>query len=293
LNINEIEHKYLQIILPKEENTITISGRVFDSGKRYVSGARVAFALSRYIFEKSPDTIPFAVFGLFSQQMTTTDDNGYCSLSILPSSSGILQISANGFELYREQMNSITQNVTKEIYLKTPQIFSIVVEDSAGRTVRGTTVTAEEAAIHRLGIEPDQYYATRYPFTTYAEGIEKNLGITERETVDNYQKDIILKLGSCTIQGQVTDDTGNPVKDLVVAVYSVGGKPNEPGWEVNKSAAFYSENGLFVLRNLVSGASSITVSAAGSKHLLLESTTLSLFLEDGVTTKITPVLKRR
>jgi hypothetical protein len=287
-NIDELENKYLEIVLPKEEKIVTISGRIFDSQNRSIHNATVAFILFPSYRAGKPDRIPSTVSGLISQRLVKSDASGSFSFTILSGSTGIFSTDASGFEHYQEHINNVTKDILKDVRLKTPITFSVAVEDSDGQNIDETGFNLSGAR----KAEPGKYYATNYPLWVFAEGIKKNLGITERRRIETYQKEIVLKIGNCTLEGQVVDEMGAPINNISVDVNSIKEKGSQPEWYVNGSAQFSWAKGRFLLNNLVPGTASITISGWDSKNSF-EQTTQAVVLEEGVTTKIMVVLKAK
>jgi hypothetical protein len=120
-------------------------------------------------------------------------------------------------------LRGIIGEITEDIQLKTPSYFSVQVKNSNGQSIVGTNLSrVANNSLSSMASFSGKYYSTKYPIEILAEGIRQNLGITERKLIESYQKEIVLILGNCEIQGQVTDEGGNPIKNIVVTVNSIG-----------------------------------------------------------------------
>jgi hypothetical protein len=295
LGADEIGHKYLEIILPKEEKTATISGRIIDSEMRPVSGATAQFqAMPSYDPMGKYDQILSMISAFYFRNMVKSDRRGYFTLSMLLKDTGVFHVTANGFEPYQEQLRGITGDITKDIQLKTPSYFSVQVKNSDGQSIVGTNLSrVANNSLSPMASFSGKYYSTKYPIEILAEGIRQNLGITERKLIESYQKEIVIKLGNCEIQGQVTDEGGNPIKNISVTVNSIGEGENELALNGSQHVQYYSENGFFVLRNLVPGKASLSIIGSSNVHDLFERKTLDVVLQEGAIARPLVILKRK
>ena len=291
LNANEIGNKQIEIILPEEDKTV-ISGRIFDIKMRPVRGATVQF----YQTTLSNNTLFSNVMNIMLKRKVKSDYAGYYSLPISIPIMGIFEISAEGFELYQEQIKQdIDKSITRDIYLKTPSPFSVQVYDPAGQKISDIPIRAENANIYRMGMgsDPDQYYVTKYPVKIFADGSLQNLGISERKLIEGYQKEIILTLGNCEIQGKVTDENEYPIKHINIKVTSIGGTENDPGPRLAGVFHFVSEAGMFTLRNLIPGICIIRITGSSDRQEIFEERTLAIALDEDKITQSRIVLTKK
>lgn len=325
LDIHDIENKYLEIILPKEEEKFaTISGRVLDSEMKPVSGASVEFIQSLIIptinpalrgldaeslqkiirsdpakaFIKQPepkysDPLHRFLSNAYFRPKTKSNEAGHFSLQVQIPTRGVLKSSADGLLPYQENSVNISRNISKDIYLGIPLIFSVQVKAFGGQTVLGTTARGVDTYLFRLDSQSDKYYSLGYPFTIFAEGIRYNQGITERKQITRFQKEIELTLGNCDVQGQVMGENELPINNIHVAVNAVGETEQENGLKISENVTYYSENGIFSLRHLIPGKASLSISGSSDEQTVFEKKTIELLLLEGITVKPIIVLKRK
>jgi hypothetical protein len=288
---SEAGNRYFEIVLPKEQRTATISGQIFDSGMKPISGASVLFQPMPSFNQSDP---VLSTVTNFFQTLVKSNNTGYYSLPVLPMSKGTFHVMASGSEPYREQfLNGIAEDIQKNIQLKTPEVFSVRVIDSSGNTLDGLDIKAENSSTGRLSPDSNKYYVTQYPANIYADGIGHNLGITQKKSIENNKREVLLSLGNCEIQGEVVDEDKRPIKNITVTVDSIGGTENDPGLRLSEYVQFYSESGKFTLRNLIPGACSITIAGFSNVQETFERKTLAINLEKGMTAKPIIVLARK
>jgi hypothetical protein len=326
INIDESAGKLLEIVFSKgEEKCATISGKIVDSEMNPVSDAIVEFVYSPimptinpalrnldaenlhklirtdpakvFIKQSEPkysDPIDQFLSNLYFHPKTISNEAGYFSLQIQVPNKGILKTSAEGFLPYQEPSFDIQTNTTTNIYLKTPQMFSVRITDASNANIMGLTVKAIDMPVYGPDSQSNKYFSTVYPVTLFAEGLRSNQGMTERKHIARYQREIELKLGSCDIQGHVVDENGLPIKNIYVSVNTVGETEKEIGLKINQSAiAYYSDSGNFSLRHLIPGKASLTISGSANEQTLFEKKTISLLLLEDTTANPTITLKRK
>jgi len=201
-------------------------------------------------------------------QVTHSNAEGAFSLELPKPCKAWLTVLVDNLESYRETLE-ISKDLEKNVYLTRHRLFDVRVRDVAGNDIQGISV---------MGLSPDgievlqeakenaKYYSTEYPFTIFGRGIMNNLGFTKVEWIDKYRNEIVLTLGQCVIQGRVTDEIGNPIKAFSVGMTYSNDEfyKSYPLFREDWPNTFYSEDGQFVLRNLLPGRASISITASSA-----------------------------
>lgn len=264
--IQETNNPYLEITLPKDAPVLKLRGKVFDDQGSPVEGAAIeVHTNARYsITEKE-----YAWMEPWLQhQVTHSNAEGAFSLELPKPCKAWLTVLVDNLESYRETLE-ISKDLEKNVYLTRHRLFDVRVRDVAGNDIQGISV---------MGLSPDgievlqeakenaKYYSTEYPFNIFGRGIMNNLGFTKVEWIDKYRNEIVLTLGQCVIQGRVTDEIGNPIKAFSVGMTYSNDEfyKSYPLFREDWPNIFYSEDGQFVLRNLLPGRASISITASSA-----------------------------
>jgi hypothetical protein len=196
---------------------------------------------------------------------TTSAPDGSFSLELPRPSKVWLAVFAEDFETHREILQ-ITSDAELKILLSRHPQFEVKVHDLEGKKISGITVMGlspeGKEVVHETSVS-GRFYATEYPFTIFGRDISNNLGFTKGEWISKQQEEIILEIGQCVVQGKVIDQTGRPVKAINAYVTYKNDETyrNYLLFRMDFPIKFYSEDGLFALRNLVPGNATITITA--------------------------------
>ncbi|MBZ5496279.1 MAG: carboxypeptidase-like regulatory domain-containing protein [Acidobacteriia bacterium] len=263
LTLSESHNPFLEITLPEDYETVRLTGKVLDDQNRPVEDAWVELrAKSSYREQRPHILISMAERSYYDS--IRTDAAGRFSVELLPQREVALTVRAENLEYYSETLD-VLNDVHRDIRLKRDPLFKVKVQDIDGHLVSGLGVTAiapSGRAVHFYSSEKGVYFASSYPFVIFAAGLNNNLGTTASAWIGSYRDEITLTLGQAQIAGRAMDEAGNPVKfirvDFLLAradSYHCGG-PME----------FYSQDGSFVIRNLVAGKASLTITPGFSEQ---------------------------
>ncbi len=254
---------YLQITLPKDADVALLKGKVLDeNGKPVKSAAVQVNTNARYSIS---DKTYLWMEPWLQISQTTSDADGSFSLELPRPCKAWLAVFAEDFEPHRETLQ-ISSDAELKISLSRHPQFAVKVHDREGKEISGITVMGlspeGKEVVHEASVS-GRYYATEYPFTIFGRDFLNNLGFTKGEWINKYREEIILELGQCVVQGKVIDQAGSPVKALNVSVTYQNDETyrNYLLFRMDFPTKFYSEDGVFSLRNLVPGNATITITA--------------------------------
>ncbi len=288
---------YIEMTLPEPLPEQKVFGKVLDNDGKPVSGAFVTI--------RTPSKLdPLVsgklwVGGQWLYPSAKSDLQGNFSLEALPKSSAQLDVQAEGYEPYQAVVDT-TGDVEKYVFLRRPEIFSVVVLDEGGRVVNDMKIvgdTEDDDLVLNTGSREGEYYSVRYPFRIYAQGTHTNQGISYGKWIDRYQKQIVLTLGRSRISGTVTREDGKPVTEFSISVNEIENSA------CNGRIGYFvrSEDGTFTLENLPPGKASITIMpppatvAAGQARSRpgMTSVVSDIMVDDGRTAFVRAILKEK
>ena len=294
IHVNWGSDVYVELTLPEYLQVRRLTGRVLDVERNPVSAASVSI--------QTPSKINPAVMGRFwlggpwLYPSAKSDAQGNFSLEALPQREALLQVQADGFEPYRETLDT-RMDTEKYVFLKRPQIFSVVVLDAQGQVRNGMKAVGETEDDHIVlypAATEGEYYSVQYPFRIYAEGLLTNQGITQSKWIERYQRQVVLVLGRGKIIGIVTDEDRNPVKDFNIYVREAG----DASFDGRSGYGVHSEDGSFILNNLPPGKAVIQITRqtrAGATSTELQLGSKGIFqdvvVEEGRSAFVRAVLK--
>ena len=264
--IQETNNPYLEITLPKDAPALILRGKVFDDQGRPMEGAAIEVHTNAgySITEKE-----YAWMEPWLQhQVTHSNAEGVFSLELPKPCKAWLTVLADNLESYRETLE-ISKDLDKNVYLTRHRLFDVKVRDVEGNDIQGISVmglSPDGTEVLQAAKENGKYYSTEYPFTIFGRGIMNNLGFTKVEWIDKYRDEIVLTLGQCAVQGRATDEMGNPIKAFSVGI-TYSNNESYKSYLLFRGEfpnTFYSEDGQFVLKNLLPGRASILITASSA-----------------------------
>jgi protocatechuate 3,4-dioxygenase beta subunit len=263
ISLDESTIPYLEITLPKDADVVLLKGKVLDDEGSPIKKAAVeVHTSSRYAIS---DSAYQWMEPWLQLSQTRSDSDGAFSFELPRPCKAWLTVIADNLEPYRETLQISSDTEIKVFLLRHPQ-FEVKVRDIEGHEISGISIMglspAGKEVVHEAP-ESGAYYATEYPFTIFGRGISNNLGFTKGLWINQYQNEIILESGQWMVRGKVIDQTGSPVKAFNVFV-TYKNDETYKGYLLFRADfpdKFYDEDGLFIVKNLVPGKATITVTA--------------------------------
>lgn len=293
LTFSETQNPFVEITLPKDSKTVKLTGRIWDDQKQPVEDAVIECRTTSVYRERD---LPIRVLMAedSSHETIRSDSAGRFMIEFLPERKVTLSVHAQDLESYSEVLD-VLRDTQLEIRLKSVPRFKVRVQDIDGHQVSGLGILAYSPdsngrSVLNYSSEKGYYTATSYPFTIFATGLNTNLGTTASAWIGGFNDEITLTLGQAQIAGRAVDEAGNPIRFIRVDLmltrtdsYRCG------GW-----LEFYSSDGSFLIKHLVQGEASLSISPGFSEQRkILDEFQQSVIVGDGRTTFVSAVLKSK